>query len=83
MHSLYISNSGSASVTKAGDSLSVTIYLTPVGSVTVYVRDKSTNALISGASITGSGSGTTNSSGAISFGNLQIGTYSYTASKSG
>ncbi len=79
----YISGSGSASVTKAGDSLSVTIYLTPIGSVTVYVRDKATNALISGASITGSGSGTTNSSGSVSFGSLQIGTYSYTASKSG
>ncbi len=79
----YISGSGSASVTKAGDSLSVTIYLTPIGSVTVYVRDKATNALISGASITGSGTGTTSSSGTVSFGNLQIGTYSYTASKSG
>ena len=79
----YIGGSGSASVTKAGDSLSVTIYLTPIGSVTVYVRDKATNALISGASITGSGSGTTNSSGSVSFGSLQIGTYSYTASKSG
>lgn len=79
----YISGSESASVTKAGDSPSVTIYLTPVGSVTVYVRDQATNALISGASITGSGSGTTNSSGSVSFGSLQIGTYSYSASKSG
>ena len=79
----YISGSGTASVTKAGDSLSVTIYLTPIGSVTVYVRDKATNALISGASITGSGSGTTNLSGSVSFSSLQIGTYSYTASKTG
>ena len=79
----YIGGSGSASITKAGDNLTVTIYLTPIGSVTVYVRDKATNALIAGASITGSGTGTTNSSGSISFGSLQIGTYSYTASKSG
>ena len=79
----YIGGSGSASITKAGDNLTVTIYLTPIGSITVYVRDKATNALISGASITGSGTGTTNSSGAVSFGNLQIGTYTYSASKSG
>ena len=80
----YISNSGSASVTKAGDNLSVTIYLTPIGSITVYVRDQVTNALISGATITGAGtSGTTNSSGAVRFNNLQIGTYSFTASASG
>jgi uncharacterized repeat protein (TIGR01451 family) len=51
----YISGSSSASVIKAGDSLSVTIYLTPIGSITVYVRDQVTNALISGATVSGAG----------------------------
>ena len=54
------------------------------GSIRVYVRDSETNALISGATVSGAGSTkTTNSSGYTTFSSLSLGTYSFTASKTG
>lgn len=82
----YYSGSGSASISTSTTSNSVTIYLTPIpttGSITVYVRDIETGAYISGASISGDGSGTTNSSGYKVFSDMPFGTYSFSASKSG
>ncbi len=89
----YYSNSGSVRITASDTSPSVTIYLTPIedeeeeeiiGSIRVYVRDSETNALISGATVSGAGSTkTTNSSGYTTFSSLSLGTYSFTASKTG
>ena len=82
----YSSNSGSVSISTSTTSNSVTIYLTPIpttGSITVYVKDAETGSYISGASISGDASGTTNSSGYKVFSDLSFGTYSFTVSKSG
>ena len=82
----YGSGSGSVSISTSNTSNSVTIYLTPTpttGSITVYVKDADTGAYISGATISGDGSGTTNSSGYVSFSGLSFGSYSFSASKSG
>lgn len=82
----YGSGSGSVSISTSNTSNSVTIYLTPTpttGSITVYVKDADTGAYISGATISGDGSGTTNSSGYKSFSGLSFGSYSFSASKSG
>ena len=90
----YYSNSGSVRITESDLSPSITIYLTPIeedeeeeeitGSIRVYVRDSETSALISGATVSGAGSTkTTNSSGYTTFSSLSLGTYSFTASKTG
>lgn len=85
----YISGSGSTTITTSSTSRTVYIYLTPevivptTGSITVYVKDANTGAYISGAAISGDGSGTTNSSGYKSFSGLSFGSYSFSASKSG
>ncbi len=83
----YSSGSGSASISTSATTNSVTIYLTKLptsGSITVTVRDKDTNAVLSGATVSGGGySGTTSSSGTVSFSNLPFTTYTFTASKSG
>ena len=85
----YISSSSSTSITASSTSRSVYIYLTPevivptTGSITVYVKDANTGAYISGATISGDGSGTTNSSGYKSFSGLSFGSYNFSASKSG
>ena len=83
----YSSNSGSASISTSNTSNSVTIYLTPTptsGTITVYVKDVSTGAVISGASVSGGGvSGSTNTSGYVSFSGLSFGSYTFSASKSG
>ena len=85
----YSSGSGSTTITASNTSRTVYIYLTPEvvtptsGSITVYVKDANTGAYISGATISGDGSGTTNSSGYKSFSGLSFGSYSFSASKSG
>jgi len=83
----YSSSSGSASISTSATTNSVTIYLTKLptsGSITVTVRDKDTNAVLSGATVSGGGySGTTNSSGTVSFTTMPFTTYTFTASKSG
>ncbi len=82
----YDSGSGTVSISTSTTSNSVTIYLTPIpttGTITVYVRDIETGAYISGAAISGDGSGTTNSSGYKMFSDMSFGTYSFSASKSG
>jgi len=82
----YDSGSGSVSISTSTTSNSVTIYLTPTpttGSITVYVRDIETGAYISGAAVSGDGSGTTNSSGYKVFSDMSFGTYSFSVSKSG
>lgn len=83
----YSSGSGSASISASATTNSVTIYLTRLptsGTITVTVRDKDTNAVLSGAAVSGGGySGTTNSSGTVSFSSVPFGTYTFTASKSG
>ncbi len=83
----YFSNTGTASISMSSTSDSVTIYLTPhptVGTINVTVRDKDTNAVISGASVSGGGySRTTNTSGIASFADIPLGSYTFTASKSG
>lgn len=54
------------------------------GDVTVYVYDADTNRPISGASISGAASGTTNSSGYCTFSGISFtGSHTFTASKSG
>jgi len=83
----YSSGSGSASISTSATTNSVTIYLTKLptsGSITVTVRDKDTNTVLSGATVSGGGySGTTGSSGTVSFGTMQFTTYTFTASKAG
>ena len=85
----YSSGSGSTTITASSTSRTVYIYLTPevivptTGSITVYVKDSDTGAYISGATISGDGSGTTNSSGYVSFSGLSFGSYNFSASKSG
>ena len=83
----YNSNSGSASISTSATTNSVTIYLTKLptsGSITVTVRDKDTNAVLSGATVSGGGySGTTSSSGTVSFSTMPFATYTFTTSKSG
>ncbi len=83
----YFSNTGTASISMSSTSATVTIYLTPhptVGTINVTVRDKDTNAVISGASVSGGGySRTTNTSGVASFADIPLGSYTFTASKSG
>jgi len=83
----YSSGSGSASISTSATTNSVTIYLTKLptsGSITVTVRDKDTNAVLSGATVFGGGySGTTGSSGTVSFSTMPFTTYTFTASKSG
>ncbi|MBR2026860.1 MAG: carboxypeptidase regulatory-like domain-containing protein, partial [Alistipes sp.] len=70
--------------------LTVTFYCHPkeaevtTGTITVYVRDAETNALLSGATVSGAGkSGTTGSAGSVKFSNISLGTHTFTASKSG
>ena len=82
----YNSGSGSATISVSDPAKAISIYLTPIptkGNVTVYVRDMATDAVISGATISGDRSGTTNSSGYITFNDLTFGTYTFTASKEG
>ena len=83
----YSSGSGSASISTSATTNSVTIYLTKLptsGSISVTVRDKDTNAVLSGATVSGGGySGTTSSSGTVSFTTMPFTTYTFTASKSG
>ena len=70
--------------TQTADSSTVTFtVVAPPTSITVNVRDKATGAAIKGASISGGGSGSTNSSGQIVFVGLSYGTYAFVASKSG
>ena len=83
----YMSNTGSASISVSAATNSITIYLTKLptsGTITVTVRDKDTNAVISGAKVSGGGyTGTTNTSGTVSFSSLPFNTYTFTASKDG
>ncbi len=83
----YYSDSSKATISLSDMTDSITIYLDPIptsGDITVYVRDKATNAVISGASVSGGGrSGTTNSSGYITFADLDFGSYTFTASAEG
>ncbi len=85
----YESNGASATLTE-GVTKSLTIYLYPevvlptTGSITVYVKDITTGANISSASVSGGGySGTTNASGYKTFNSVPLGSYTFTASKSG
>ena len=83
----YYSNSAYAYISESSQSTSISIYLTPIpteGDITVYVRDSETNAVISGASVSGGGhSGTTNSYGYTTFSDIPLSSYTFTASKSG
>lgn len=83
----YSTGSGSAVISTETTSTSLTIYLTPLptsGTITVYVKDASTGAAISGASVSdGVHSGSTNSSGYASFRSLPFGDYIFSASKLG
>ncbi len=83
----YYSSSAYAYISESSQSDSISIYLTPIpteGDVTVYVRDSETNAVISGASVSGGGySRTTNSSGYATFSDIPLSSYTFTASKSG
>lgn len=83
----YSSGSGSAAISKGDTSETITIYLTPLptsGTITVTVKDADTYTAISGASVSGSGySGTTNSSGKVTFSSIPFGSYTFTASKTG
>ena len=83
----YYSSSAYAYISESSQSTSISIYLTPIpteGDVTVYVRDSETNAIISGASVSGGGySRTTNSYGYATFSDIPLTSYTFTASKSG
>ena len=83
----YYSDSSKATISLSDMTDSITIYLDPIptsGDITVYVRDKDTNAVISGAAVSGGGrSGTTNSSGYVTFADLDFGSYTFTASAEG
>ena len=83
----YFSGSGSGSITINDTADTVTIYLTPhptEGDITVYVKNATTGAALSGASVSGGGySGTTNSSGYITFSDIPLQSYTFTANKSG
>ena len=83
----YYSDSAYAYISESSQSDSISIYLTPIpteGDITVYVRDADTNAVISGASVSGGGySKTTNSSGYVTFSDIPLSSYTFTASKSG
>ena len=83
----YFSNSGSASISVNSTTSTITIYLDPhptEGDITVYVRDSETNAVISGATVSGGGySKTTNSSGYATFSDIPLTSYTFSASKSG
>ena len=84
------SQSYSQTYTVNSKPLTVTFYCHPkeaevtTGTITVYVRDAETNALLSGATVSGAGkSGTTGSAGYVKFASIALGTYTFTASKSG
>lgn len=83
----YYSDSAYAYIAESSQSDSISIYLTPIpteGDITVYVRDSETNAVISGASVSGGGySRTTNSYGYTTFSDIPLSSYTFTASKSG
>lgn len=83
----YYSNTGSTAISLSTQTTSITIYLNKIpttGDITVNVKDNSSNAVLSGVSVSYSGgSGTTNTSGTASFYNIPFGIYTFTASKSG
>ncbi len=80
----YYDNSATAKISETDKSDSITIYLHPIptsGTVTVYVKDKETNAAIPGATVvTGRSSQTTDGNGATVFAGLAFDTHSFTAS---
>ena len=83
----YYSNSSVATVTSDSPMITVTVYLTPIpssGTVTVYVKDVSTDASIPGATVsTGDIVSSTDSNGCVSFKDLVFGEHIFSASKSG
>jgi hypothetical protein len=88
--STYTPGAGSskAVTVTAGNTTSGNLTLTStLGSITGHVTDATTHAAISGATVTitsgGSGSGTTDASGAYTISSLAAGSYSLSASKSG
>ncbi len=80
----YYDNSATAKISEDDKSDSITIYLNPIpvsGTVTVYVKDKETNAAIPGATVvTGRMNGTTDQNGMTVFNWLAFDTHSFTAS---
>ena len=83
----YYSGKGTASIDADNAEADITIKLKPKptdGSIKVTVKDRDTNALISGASVfSGDYTGTTNGSGYITFSSMSFGTYTFAASKAG
>jgi uncharacterized protein (DUF2141 family) len=88
------SQSYSQTYTSYSKPLTVTFYCHPKesadtpeesqGTITVYVRDAETNAVISGASVSGADrTEITGSTGKATFANLAFGSYTFTATKSG
>lgn len=85
----YYLGSRAATLTESNLSVAVTIYLTRVptvsqSTITVTVKDKETNNVISGAKVEGAGTiKTTNSSGVVSYSNIGAGTYQFNATAEG
>ena len=81
----YRPNSGTANITSDDPDGSVTIYLDPIpttGDITVYVRDRETDALLSGVPVvSGSYAAVTGVGGAVTFSDLPFRTYTFTATK--
>ncbi len=81
----YDTGYGTATITSTEPDAVADIFLyRSAGTVTVNVFDATTGQPISGANISGSGSGITDYNGSITFNNMPfIGTHAFTASKSG
>lgn len=80
----YLSASGSVTLTDVDADKEIDLFLVKsTGDVTVYVYDSETNRPISGASVSGAASGTTDSNGRCVFKDIPFGTIKFTASASG
>jgi len=81
----YTSATGSATITSTDNSKTITLKLyKQTGDITITVKDSETRQPISGAYVSGAGkSGSTNSSGVVSFSGISFGTHTFTASADG
>ncbi len=81
----YSSATGSVTITSTDNSKTITLKLhKQTGDITVTIKNSETRQPIYGASVSGAGkSGSTNSSGVISFSDIDFGTYTFTASSAG
>lgn len=80
----YLSASGSVTLTDVDADKEIDLFLVKsTGDVTVCVYDSETNRPISGASVSGTTSGTTDSNGRCVFKDIPFGTIKFTASASG